>query len=120
VSRRRTALLWIALLALDVAIQVLMKLAGDTLESVPFGGEWMAMALSNWLVWISAIGYGATFVLWLAILRSSDLAVAFPLTASTYVLVPLSGYLFLGEALHANQVIGIALIVAGLLVQRDA
>ena len=119
-SRRTTLLLWSTLLLLDVAIQVLMKLAGDALEPRAFGTDWLLAALSNPLVWASAIGYAATFVLWLSILRSSTLSAAFPLTALTYVLVPLSGYAFLGEAIHANQALGIGLIIAGLLIQRDA
>lgn len=111
--------IWGLLLAFDVAIQVTMKIAGDQLSPIPFGFDWAAAALSSLMVWISLIGYVATFVLWLAILHSSPLGAAFPTTALVYVLVPLSGWLYLGEDFTLGQAAGIALIIAGVLVQQD-
>ena len=119
-ARHRHYATWTLLLTLDVAIQVLMKLAGDQLHAIPFGMEWVWTALSSWLVWISLIGYLATFVLWLAILHSSTLSAAFPATALVYVLVPLCGWLLLGEDFNAGQAVGIALILAGVMLQRDS
>lgn len=117
--RPRLYVIWGLLLALDVAIQVTMKLAGDQLGAIPFGADWAAAALSSGLVWFSLIGYLATFVLWLAILHSSPLSAAFPATALVYVLVPLCGWLYLGEDFTPGQAAGIALILAGVLLQRD-
>ena len=110
---------WGLLLALDVAIQVAMKLAGDQLHGIAPGPDWLAAALSSWLVWVSLSGYLATFVLWLAILHSSPLSAAFPATALVYVFVPLCGWLLLGENFSAGQAAGIALILAGVFLQRD-
>ena len=110
---------WGLLLALDVAIQVAMKLAGDQLHGIAPGPDWLAAALSSWLVWVSLAGYLATFVLWLAILHSSPLSAAFPVTALVYVFVPLCGWLLLGENFSAGQAAGIALILAGVFLQRD-
>jgi drug/metabolite transporter (DMT)-like permease len=111
--------IWFALLALDVAIQVMMKLAGDRLAGIPFGVDWIVAALSSALVWASLIGYFATFVLWLAILHASPLSAAFPVTALVYVLVPLCGWVLLGERMSAAQAGGIALILAGVILQHD-
>ncbi len=111
--------LWSLLLALDVAIQITMKLAGDRLAGIPMGAGWALAAASSWLVWLSLAGYLATLVLWLAILRSSPLSAAFPVTALTYILVPLSGWLWLDERFSLAQGIGVTLIVAGVLLQRD-
>ena len=94
-SRRRLYATWAMLLALDVAIQVTMKLAGDRLHGIPPGWDWAVAALSSWLVWVSLAGYVATFVLWLAILHSSSLSAAFPATALVYVFVPLAGWVLL-------------------------
>jgi drug/metabolite transporter (DMT)-like permease len=118
-SRPRLYATWGLLLALDVAIQVAMKLAGDQLHGIAPGPNWLAAALSSWLVWVSLCGYIATFVLWLAILHSSPLSVAFPATALVYVFVPLCGWLLLGENFSAGQAAGIALILAGVFLQRD-
>jgi drug/metabolite transporter (DMT)-like permease len=112
--------LWVLLLGIDVALQVAMKLAGDQLHPIPFGPEWVAAALSSWLVWISLAGYFATFVLWLAILHASPLSAAFPATALVYVLVPLCGWVLLGEEFSARQASGVALILAGVILQRNA
>jgi drug/metabolite transporter (DMT)-like permease len=118
-GRMRLYATWGLLLALDVAIQVAMKLAGDHLHGVAPGADWLAAALSSWLVWVSLAGYLATFVLWLAILHSSPLSAAFPATALVYVFVPLCGWLLLGENFSAGQAAGIALILAGVFLQRD-
>lgn len=111
---------WGMLLALDVVIQVTMKLAGDQLGPIPFGLEWAAAALSSPMLWIALVGYMATFVLWLAILHSSPLSAAFPTTALVYVFVPLAGWSYLGEDFSLRQAAGIALIIAGVLLQQDA
>lgn len=116
----RVYAIWALLLAFDVAIQVMMKLAGDQLGGVPFGLDWIAEALTSWLVWMSIIGYAATFVLWLAILHASPLSAAFPVTALVYVFVPLCGWLLLGEDFASGQAVGIVLIIAGVMLQRDA
>lgn len=115
---RRVYVIWTLLLSLDVAIQVAMKLAGDQLHGVAPGMAWLTAALSSWLVWISLTGYVATFVLWLAILHASTLSAAFPATALVYVFVPLAGWLLLAEDFSLWQAIGIALILAGVVLQR--
>ncbi len=117
--RARLYATWVLLIALDVAIQVVMKLAGDRLDALPFGPEWIVAALSSWLVWVSLAGYLATFVLWLAILQASPLSAAFPATALVYVFVPLCGWMLLGETFNPGQAAGIALILAGVVLQRD-
>src|SRR4051794_34248787 len=103
---KRLAGIWVLLLALDVAIQVLMKLAGDDLHAVPFGAGWLATALVSPVVWISLVGYMLTFLLWLAILQRSSLSAAFPLTALVYVLVPICGWLLFRETFHPGQMAG--------------
>ena len=115
----RTVALWVLLLLIDVAIQVGMKLAGDQLDSIPFGPAWIAAAGQSWLVWASLMGYAVTFVLWLAILHVSPLSTAFPLTAIVYALVPLAGWVLLGARWSMYQVAGIGLILAGVILQTD-
>jgi drug/metabolite transporter (DMT)-like permease len=118
-SHLRLRGLWAALLALDVAIQVAMKIAGDQLAGHSFGAEWVAAALGSWMIWLSLVGYFATFFLWLAILQTSLLSAAFPATAVVYALVPFCGWLLFDEHLSLGQVAGIALIIAGVFLQRD-
>ena len=70
-------------------------------------------------MWFALTGYLATFVLWLAILHASPLSAAFPVTALVYVFVPVCGWLLLGEAVTAGRLAGIALILAGVILQWD-
>jgi multidrug transporter EmrE-like cation transporter len=59
--------------------------------------------------------YGAGFLVWLWLLRRLPLSVAFPTAAGSLIAATvLGGYLFLGERLAVAQVIGIALILAGI------
>lgn len=109
---------WGLLLAIDVAIQVAMKLAGDGLDGLDFpSAAWLAAAVSSPLALAALAGYFATFVLWLAILHTSPLSAAFPVTALTYVLVPLAAWAVLGETLSLGQWAGIGLIIAGVWLQ---
>jgi multidrug transporter EmrE-like cation transporter len=59
--------------------------------------------------------YGAGFLVWLWLLRRLPLSVAFPTAAGSLIAATvLGGYLFLGERLAVAQVVGIALILAGI------
>ena len=116
--RIKAALLWASLLAVDVAIQLAMKLAGDQLDAFPFPSlEWLAALAASPLAMAALAGYFATFVLWLAILHGSSLSAAFPMTALTYALVPLAAWQILGEHISWGQVAGITLIFAGIVLQ---
>ena len=116
--RIRIILLWGGLLAIDVAIQVAMKLAGDQLDPIAFpSADWFAAVASSPLAMAALAGYFATFVLWLAILNNAPLSAAFPLTALTYGLGPLAAWLVLGERISWGQAIGIAFIFTGIVLQ---
>lgn len=60
--------------------------------------------------------YGVGTVLWLFALREADLSLVYPFVSISFVMVALSGILFLGEPVALNRVIGLTLIIAGLLV----
>jgi drug/metabolite transporter (DMT)-like permease len=68
---------------------------------------------TDWRVLSAA---GATFlagVCWLLALQRLELGYAFPFMALSFVLVPISARLFLGESLPAIQLLGLGLVVAG-------
>lgn len=50
---------------------------------------------------------------WLSVLSMADLSFAKPFTSISYITVSLVSFFVLGEHLHALQVLGIAIIVAG-------
>lgn len=64
--------------------------------------------------------YGLTSLLWVWILKEIELARIYPLMALSFVLVPFGASLFFGEALAGRYFLGIALIVAGIVVTTSS
>ena len=75
----------------------------------------LAVLLDPYLLCAFAI-YGIGTVVWVYVLKSVPLIVAYPFMALTFCAVPLLAWLFLGEALSLRYAIGAGLIIAGLLV----
>lgn len=64
--------------------------------------------------------YGVTTIGWVWVLRNLELGRAYPLMALAYVIVPIMAYFMLGERFSSQYVLGIALIVAGIVVSVKA
>jgi drug/metabolite transporter (DMT)-like permease len=58
--------------------------------------------------------YFATTFLWIWLLRTVPLSVAYPFMALAFLFVPIMGATFLGEPLTVRSVIGAALIITGI------
>lgn len=76
---------------------------------------WFAPLLSAW-TWIGIIGYIASLLTWLRVLRSIPLSIAFPLINVVHVLVPAAAHLFLHESVPPRLWAGVSLIFLGVLV----
>lgn len=59
------------------------------------------------------IAYGLGSIIWLFVLQRLPLSVAYPALSLSYVIIVIVSFLFLGEPLTTNKIIGVALIVAG-------
>ncbi|MCF6102124.1 transporter [Mesorhizobium muleiense] len=94
--------------------QVLFKLtsarAGGT--DVP---SVLALFADPYLIAAFAI-YGFGTIVWIYVLKSVPLTVAYPFMALTFCAVPLLAWSLLGEQLSLRYGLGAALIIAGLLV----
>jgi undecaprenyl phosphate-alpha-L-ara4N flippase subunit ArnE len=55
-----------------------------------------------------------SFASWLYVIRHIPLTVAFPLSNVVHILVPLSSWVFLGEAIPTRRWAGIVLVLIGL------
>lgn len=78
-------------------------------------------ALGSAWTWAGIVCYVLSFASWLHVLRHVPLSVAFSLINVVHVLVPVGAWAFLGESIHARRWLGIALVLAGiLLVARPA
>lgn len=69
------------------------------------------------LVFLAAIClYGVVSIAWVWILQRMELGRAYPLMALAFVLVPLGSNLIFGERFQPQYFVGVALIVAGIVV----
>jgi multidrug transporter EmrE-like cation transporter len=109
----RMVMFWSVFLTLDTATQLAFKAASERVEGMSFGLAFLQTALTTPTFWVTILCYIATFVVWMAVLTRMDLNRAFPLTALTYVTVPLLALVLFGEHLPALRIAGIAVIIAG-------
>jgi len=95
--------------------QVLMKVGMGIYGEVTPAEVWgqLIPILGTWQVTTGILCYGASAVLWIAVLSKVDLSMAYPLVSVGYVVVVLVSWLFLGERIPAPRIVGLGLIVAG-------
>lgn len=109
----------LAALGLYVAIlssgQLLFKKAAQSSGTISGLGDVRLLVTNHWL-WMALILYGVATVLWVAILQRVPLSTAVLFNALCFVLVPLSAAFFFGESVGWRHAVGIALIIAGLIV----
>lgn len=122
--RARKAALWAllgALPLLQTAYQVCAKEAANAMAAIPFGPEWLdALAHSPWALALLALEV-AGFAAWMVVLAEMKLSAAFSLSAISYIMVVVTGWLWFDEPATATQVIGGALILGGVwVIGRDA
>lgn len=97
--------------------QVMFKLAAVELRQ-PEGASLLRLAatvaLNPWFI-TAALLYAGLSIIWVWILSDMALSTAYPFVALAFVFTPLLGHWVFSEALGRNQVMGLALLVAGLL-----
>lgn len=102
-----------AFLLVDTATQMAFKVAADAIGDVPLGLDFVARMAGTCAAWLAIALYLATYVLWMLVLKDTALSRAFPLTALSYVTVPVLGWLAFGERVGLTTATGIALIIGG-------
>ncbi|MCJ8236981.1 EamA family transporter [Peteryoungia algae] len=106
---------WTGLLATPLLIalgQVLFKLTSQSIGTFS-AGSLMMLAINP--VFIAALAlYGFGTVVWIYVLRSVPLTIAYSFMGLTFCFVPLLAQIFFGEPLHMRYLIGTLLILAGL------
>lgn len=97
--------------------QVLFKLAAESLKG-PLGVDArtaLQLATNGYLLLGLALYVGST-LLWIFLLRDTDLSKAYPMVALALVMVPLLGTFVFGEQLTVRLMVGIAIVIFGLAV----
>ncbi len=97
------------------ASEVLLKKGALGTANLPSAVPWLGLTgLNSGWTWLSIVFTLLGFFSWMSAIRVLPLGVAFPLTNAVQVLVPLSCWYFLGEAIHPLRWCGIVLVVVGL------
>jgi drug/metabolite transporter (DMT)-like permease len=111
----RFGLPWLMLIAFETGSQLSLKAGSAGLGGETLQWEWFVDAASRPLIWLGVLCYIAAFVMWMTILSRLPLGVAFPASAVVFIVVVLASYLVFGEMVSAWQLVGMAMILAGVL-----
>ena len=96
--------------------QILFKKAA---ASIVDANQWQQWVFNGWLITALAL-YGITTLVWIWVLRHAPLHIAYPFMALAFLIVPCLGWLFLGEPIHVQTLVGGALILAGITLATHA
>ena len=93
--------------------QILFKLA---VASIEFSAGGFVNALLNLKLIIALVVYALATIMWLFVLKSTPLRIAYPFTASAFFVVPVLAHFLLGEHISWNTFAGASLIALGVFV----
>ena len=117
---RLLALARMALVVFEIVTQLSLKFAGRATGEFDFSGHAFALALGTGWLWLAIASYFGCFLVWMLILRHSDLSRAFPTSAIVFIAVMLASLLVLHEPIGMMQLLGAGVIVAGILQLHQA
>ncbi len=100
---------------LATAAEIFLKLGAQATANSDSAWAWTGLTgLRSIWVWWGILASVISLFNWLATLRKLPLTIAFPVGNAVHILVPLSSWIFLGEAILPRRWIGIALVLLGL------
>lgn len=83
--------------------------------AVQLGRGWTSW-LMNWKLLMGLAFYGIATILFLYVLKSAPLSIAYPIIATSYIWVSLLAAAFLGEPFPVYKWSGVFLIIAGIII----
>lgn len=95
--------------------QLLFKLAADDVKAGPVRAFAAGLLLNRHFA-VAVVLYGLMTVLWVWILTRVPLSRAYPFIALAFVFTPALAFMAFGEAISPRYLIGLAFILAGLIV----
>jgi drug/metabolite transporter (DMT)-like permease len=100
-----------------VVYELLLKAGASATADPARNWSWIGIsALASPFTWLAIAIIIVDLVIWLYILRHIPLSIAFPLSRTVDVLVPISCWLILKEAISPLRWCGIALVIIGLVI----
>jgi drug/metabolite transporter (DMT)-like permease len=111
---------WVQLsicILLATAAEIFLKLGAEAVANPASAWSWTGLnGLRSGWVWCGIIVSVISLFNWLATLRKLPLTLAFPVGNAVHILVPLSSWIFLGEAISGRRWCGIGLLLLGLMI----
>jgi drug/metabolite transporter (DMT)-like permease len=101
-------------IALDTSVQLILKITASDIPTESSPWEMLKAVLSQPLFFAAALLMILQLFNWLQVLERADLSFAQPITSLSYVSVYALSALFLGEKIDVLQMIGIAIVFAGI------
>ena len=95
--------------------QVMLKFALQRMPRFEWSREFWCSMLQNWQFAASGIFFVGASLLWMYIIKVFPFSQAYPMVSLSYVFGMVSAIFFFGEEVHAQQWVGVALIIAGCL-----
>lgn len=92
--------------------QILFKLSAASLAKT---NSFLAPQTASLLAASLAL-YGVTTIAWIWVLQKSELGRIYPLMALAFVIVPLGSHIFFGERFPPMYFVGVAMIMAGIVI----
>ena len=90
--------------------QILFKKAAMAVDNAP-----LYIGILNVWTFAALALYMAATILWIVILRTTPLSVAYPFAALGFILVPVAGRFMFDEQIGWTYIVGAALIVSGVI-----
>lgn len=114
----------VASVSLNALAQIALRKAMLTIGTIPSPGEPIAFILTflrNVYLWGGVACYVFSIALWLAVLSTTQVTVAYPLLSIGYIIAAILSFFILGEMIPPIRIVGIALICVGVvLISRTA
>ena len=105
----------IVLLLTCVVAEVAYQLSFKTVADRADPDRHLRSVASQPLLWFGVALWAIEVVVWLAVLQSVPLDIAYPVMTLTYAAVPIAGVVALKEKMSTSQVAGATLIFAGVI-----
>lgn len=99
-----------------VAGQMLFKLASASIDNAGTSRDLVVSIVGNPMLWVAGALYFALSVYWVWLLSFTPMSRAYPFQALAFVLIPLAGVVLFSEPFTLRLGIGIAVIVAGVVI----
>lgn len=103
----------VAAVLLDTGVQIFWKMGVIDIPDSVLPWELLGAVAERPIFLLVLALMLAQLVNWLQVLSLADLSFAKPFTSLSYVTVSVVSFVWLGERLHGLQVVGIAIIIAG-------